>query len=239
MMSTVSALFYLVAIASIIDGSEIIWFDSAATDDQFMTSGSVDFQASQYCPDGCAQITATWTASYLETVAIDTSGYDDIYITCSFALTDWTTQSSFFVYYSTDSGDDQLRNIHSVTQSAYGLNQQYIELKLKYANNSETLYIRFSAETADLNVQSVVYVYNLSVFGTAMPIITSPPSYDPSAAPTKNPITLTTDSPTTSPSSAPSVGISNGTILATERSDIDDAVIVTGTTNEGDSGFML
>ena len=246
-MSTLSAVFYVVSIVASIDGSDTIWSDSAETSEQFRTSGTVSFDTNQdYCPNGCAQITATSISSYLETIAIDTSGYKDIFVTFSFALSAWSTQNYFFVDYSTIAGGGGFQTVLAMTSSGYGTNREYNSTRnLTDAGNCDTLYIRFGARTTDLNTQDFVYIYDISVLGTgfvtAMPITTSPPSYNSSSTqnPTKSPSQFPSIELTTNPSSAPSVRSSSGSILATEASENDDSVIVAETTKEHNSGFVL
>lgn len=209
-MSSFSALISLTAIAISTVISETIWFDSAETGDDFTTSGTVAFDTDHnYCSDGCAQITATFVSSYMQTVAIDTSGYEDIAVTFNFALADgWsTTMNSLYIYYYTDPSVDFQSAFSSSAASDIDSNAlDYRSVSLPNAADSETLYIRFTASSLDGNTNGVAYVFDIAVSGTAMPTTTpttSQPSYSPSPYPTPSPSPAPTAGPSPKPTPRP------------------------------------
>ena len=79
-----------------------IWGNEVENLTHFNVSGTVYVnEFGEYCyTDGCAMITATDPESYLETEAIDTTGYTNITLKFAFAFADgWGDDNYFSVNY--------------------------------------------------------------------------------------------------------------------------------------------
>ena len=217
-MSSLQTFFYLIAVALLSSGQRYtIWESDVDREEDFTTSGTVDFGIeSTYCTDICVVIRSDYSSSYAQTIAIDTTGYEDIFISFSYAVAaGWSTNyCSFHVYYFTDPAESDyytLINLTPSTSSAYNVNALYscctaTDEDMEHAANAETLYIRFEAWTTDSNIQGWACVDNIAVEGTEMPTTTTTtglPSHDPSTSPSTAPTPAPSSSPTPKPTDHP------------------------------------
>lgn len=145
-----------------------IWSSNVQNNKSFAEiEGTVVFFNSSYCRFRCAAIGATYDSSYLVTEAINTTGYNDIYLTFSFALADgWNKDNYFKVAYFEGNDWFNVLTISDYETSGYNLNQKYSDqnVYLEHCGDTSTVYIRFSAWIQG-NSGGTVYVDDISLTG--------------------------------------------------------------------------
>ena len=211
-MSTSFAILKFALFVTVSECRDTIWHNSMENGTGFFSPfGTVHFDVnSNFCSDNCAQITVNGSLShsYLQTAAIDTAGYEDIYLHITFALGGGWSNIFFRISYFPDLETEPTTALDTIVDfpTAYNINTKYEEvLHLEYVRNTSTLQIWFWTITTGSNSQGTAFVDNISVTGswiTSFPTTSRPTSNEPTQYPLIPAMTVS-DEPTNDPSLGP------------------------------------